>query len=265
MSGVFRSLHDSLDDAVRRFEQAEPPWPLFINSIPKSGTHLLLNILRMFTPPERHYHYNFIQLAFLRDHPEVFLAQKRYLSAGHLLFADLSVRALRGVRHIVLIRDPYDVVLARARHYVSDRYHSTALAHLKTGEIPTADLLSLMILGIHQKLPSLREVYLHNAVGWTASDATFVKYEDIVAAVADLASETAESFFQSLFADCGIKPMPGDWRERIRIGADPGRSRTARRNLSLPTPITIPEMLPDPHRRLVDHTMPGVRSLLGYA
>ena len=41
---------DNLDDVNRRFQQAAIAKPVFLNSIPKSGSHLLRNIMRMFVP-----------------------------------------------------------------------------------------------------------------------------------------------------------------------------------------------------------------------
>ena len=57
--------------------------------------------------------------------------------------------------------------------------------------------------------------------------------------------------------------LPGDWRERVRIGSDREQSGTARENLAGAT-TDVPEELPDVQKRLVDFAAPGLRSLLGY-
>ena len=113
MSGVISGLQDNLDQRSREFEQRPLRQPVFLNSVPKGGTHLVRNILRMFLPPEQHYDHGFIQGPNLTRNAVAF--QAPYLSCGHLLFGDQAVTALARTRHILLIRDPYDWVLARAR------------------------------------------------------------------------------------------------------------------------------------------------------
>ena len=58
---------DTLDQENRKFEQAILREPLFLNSIPKSGSHLLRNIVRMFVPVSQQYQRQFIQHANLAE------------------------------------------------------------------------------------------------------------------------------------------------------------------------------------------------------
>jgi isopenicillin N synthase-like dioxygenase len=62
---------------------------------------------------------------------------------------------------------------------------------------------------------------------------------------------------------CGIA-MPADWRERVKIGSDRKQSSTARENLK-PSPVQLPDELPELHKQLVDYAAPGLRKLLGYS
>ena len=61
---------DTLDDENLKFVQQPLQHPLFLNSVPKSGTHLLRNIIRMFVPVEQQYKEQFVQQQILRpmDH-----------------------------------------------------------------------------------------------------------------------------------------------------------------------------------------------------
>ncbi|CAN5193519.1 hypothetical protein BH11PSE2_BH11PSE2_16690 [soil metagenome] len=265
MGAVIGGISDTLDIEVAKFDQVRLPEPLYINSVPKGGTHLIRNIVRMFVPVEQHYRREFIQIPNLQAHIQAFSKTAPMMSCGHMLFADDSVRALAPVRHVVLIRDPYDWVLARARFFLSDEFQQANLAHLKTGQTPALELLNLMIFGIHQKTPSLLDIYLNNAVAWMGTSAVVVRYEDIMAAIADLDSAASERFFRTLIEDCGITRFPDDWRERVRIGSDPKQSRTARINLNLSPAVTVPTRLPETQRKLVEALAPGLRSLLGYA
>ena len=59
---------DTLDEENRKFDQQPLKRPLFLNSVPKCGSHLLRNIIRMFVPVEQQYNVQFIQHQILRDH-----------------------------------------------------------------------------------------------------------------------------------------------------------------------------------------------------
>ncbi|MEZ5893711.1 MAG: hypothetical protein R3C58_11305 [Parvularculaceae bacterium] len=253
---------DTLNEENRKFVQTPLKQPLFVNSVPKSGTHLLRNIIRMFVPVEQQYHEQFIQHPNLQQHLEAFNLQKSYLSWGHLLFSDASAIELHGVRKIILYRDPYTWVLARARFFLSDEF-SGNIDHVKGGRITVEELMNLMILGIYQKVPSMLDLYTHNAVAWLGTVHAAVKYEELVQAVKTVDSLEAELYFRRLLEKCGIDPIPDDWRERVKIGSDRKQSGTARENLS-GLPIEIPDELPETQKKLVEFMAPGLRRLLGY-
>lgn len=253
---------DNLDREVERFAPARLTHPLFLNSIPKSGTHLLKNIVRMFVPVDQHYRTQFIQWGNLQEHLTAFDRAKPMLSYGHMFFSDSTAIELAGVRKILLYRDPYDWVLARARFFVSDEF-SGNLEYLKDGTLSADDLLSLMIFGIHTKSPSLSDMYDLNVAAWFgSSDVLMVRYEDLLHHVRNLSDAAAEEYFGHLLIAGGIQ-LPPDWRERVAIGADRKHSGTARENLT-GVKVELPERLPDRHRMLVDYAAPGLRKLLGY-
>jgi hypothetical protein len=185
------------------------------------------------------------------------------MSYGHLFFADASAIELSGVRKLLLFRDPYDWTLSRARFFLADEYQDNA-DHLKQGRLSMDDLLSLMIFGIPGKVPSLADMYELNVAAWLGSPDVFpIKYEDLRRHVGALETQESERFFTDLLAAAGISPLPDNWRERVRAGADPAQSATARENLS-GVSLAIPDELPARHKRLVDYCVPGLRALLGY-
>lgn len=254
---------DNLNELNPGFEQSPLTMPVFLNSVPKCGTHLMRNIVRMFVPVEQQYHNAFIQIPILRQHIGAFDPSHPKLSWGHLLFSDEAAIALRNVRHIVLIRDPYDWVLARARFFLSDTFRGS-LEHVKGGRATVADVLNMMIFGIHEKAPSLQEIFMHNAVSWLGTEVIVVRFEDLIRYVTDLDSDGAESYFNELLVNCGVERVPADWRERVRVGSDREQSGTARENLQ--GDITgVPDELPETQKRLVDYAAPGLREILGYA
>lgn len=254
---------DTLDEQNRRFVQVPLTRPVFLNSVPKSGSHLLRNIVRMFVPVEQQYQQQFVQWGNMPEHLDAWDRSKNYLSWGHLFFSDASAIELGHVRKMVLVRDPYDWVLARARFFVSEQFRG-GVDHIKNGSLAINDLLSLMIFGIYQKAPPMVDIFIHNAVSWLGSDIHLVRYEDMVARLETLDSAPSEQFFGDILRAAGVDPIPPDWRERIRVGSDRKQSSTARENLT-GTIAAIPDQLPDMHKRLVDVACPGVRSVLGYA
>ena len=262
---IIRGMTDTLDAEVRRFEQTPLRRPVLVNSVPKGGTHLLRNILRMFVPVEQHHDRDFIQIPNMHLHLDALDPNRPKLAAAHLLFSDQSVANVRHARHLLLVRDPYDWVLARARFFVSEEFDQENIRHLKTPGLFSAEvLLNMMIFGIHQKSPALIDIFTHNAAAWLGTGVHLVRYEEVVGALKRLESAEAEAYFRTLLGAAGID-MPGDWRERIKVGSDRKLSRTARENLKLPAGLVFPDTLPDTQRRLVDLHAPGLRTALGYS
>ena len=245
---------DNLDAEVARFAPARLTSPIFVNSIPKSGTHLIRNILRMFVPLDQHYRTQFIQWGNLQEHLVAFDRNRNLFSYGHLFFSDASA---------IELADPYDWVLARARFFLSDEFDGN-MDFIKDGTLSVDDLLSLMIFGIHNKAPKLSDMYDLNVAAWMgSSDVHPVRYEDLVRHVRDLDSKEAEAFFAALFGAAAID-RPDDWRDRVRVGSDRKHSGTARENLT-GISVELPATLPERHRQLVDYAAPGLRQQLGYA
>jgi len=251
---------DTLNDENRKFTQSPLKHALFLNSVPKSGSHLLRNIVRMFVPVEQQYAAQFIQIQFLREHLAAFSDPRNFLSWGHLLFTDSAAVAVGNVRQIVLVRDPYEWVLARARFFASEEFGGMDL--LKEGTVSPEAILNMMILGIPEKAPPLLTLFTYNAVAWLGTGAHLVRYEELIRALRDLNGKAGERYFTDLLDVCGIK-RPGDWRERIRIGSDPKQSGTARENLTGVKTI-FPRELPHYQRKMIDFAAPGLRELLGY-
>jgi hypothetical protein len=251
---------DTLNDENRKFTQKPLTHPLFLNSVPKCGSHLLRNIMRMFVPVEQQYSVQFVQHQIIMEHLGAFSDPRNFMSWGHLMFTDVTAVAVGKTPHILLVRDPYDWAIARARFFVSDEFKGFDL--LKEGTLSVEAILNMMILGISEQALPLAGLFTYNAVAWLGTGAHLVRYEELVAAVKDLDSGSADRFFADLFEACGID-RPDDWRERVRIGSDRKQSGTARENLT-GVSVVFPDELPDAQKRMVDMCAPGLRELLGY-
>jgi hypothetical protein len=262
ISARIRMQADKLDDEAAKFQMGRLNAPVFLNGVPKCGTHLIRNIARMFVGIEQQHRREFVQLPMLHRNMDAFNPAEPKVSWGHMVFSDESAVALKNVRHVLLVRDPYDWVLARARFYLSDEFDGP-MNHIKKGGASADAVLNLMIFGAMGKAPTLQDVFTFNAVAWLGLGVQVVKYEDIVAHLKQLDSDAAKIFFADLLAKMGIDPVPDDWRERIRIGADRIHSSTASEKLH--GDIDVPKILPEMQKRLVDQAAPGLRSVLGYA
>src|SRR3546814_5552541 len=72
------------------------------------------------------------------------------LSGGHLFLADASAIETAPARRILLYRDPYDWVIARARFFVSEQFVSN-MDHLKSDALTADELLTMMIFGLRSE------------------------------------------------------------------------------------------------------------------
>ena len=259
---IIKAKPDGLNEINKQFNQAQLNNPVFLNAVPKCGTHLIRNIFRMFVPVEQQYHEMFIQIPVLHQHLKAFDNKQPKLSWGHLLFSDESAYAVHQVKQIIVVRDPYDWVLARTRFFLSDSFEGD-LGHLKGPEFSMEQIFNMMIFGIYQKAPTLAEIFTHNAVAWMGTGAKFVKFEEIIFHLKNLDLPEAEVFFSDIFFHAGMGRLPDDWRLRIALGSDREQSGTARENL-LGNLTDLPKQLPDIQKQLVDFAAPGLRKLLGY-
>ncbi|WP_394728608.1 hypothetical protein [Altererythrobacter sp. GH1-8] len=252
---------DNLNELNAQFDQAPLKQHLFLNSVPKSGSHLLRNIVRMFVPVNQQYDRDFIQYGNLRDHLAAFDGPPAKLAWGHLFHTDISAITTSVARKILLVRDPYTWVLAKARFLLSDGF-TGQLDILRKAPITSGDLLSMVIFGIPNTNPSMKDTYTHNAVAWLDTGVHLVRYEELLAAVRDLDSPASKAYLLGLFDACGID-VPPDWKERVKIGSDPQNSGTARQNLS-GNFSKVPKELSDIQKQQVDFAAPGLREILGY-
>jgi hypothetical protein len=254
---------DTINEESAKFPQLSLSRSVFLNSLPKSGSHLLRNILRMFVPVDQVYGPQFVQFPNLQQHLAAFDENKNYLISGHLLFSDHTAILANRTNKILLVRDPYSWVLAQARFFVSDIVSSN-FEHIKSGALTVDDLIGLMIFGMYKKSPPMLQQYELYVVGWLAADTHMIRYEDLVANIASIDTDAARSYFSKLMSKCGISP-PDDWKERVMIGADRKQSATARENINKGESLfEFPKELSAKHKQMIDFAAPGLRALLGY-
>lgn len=238
----------SLPRAARRLtaksnDYAERP-PIFCNSIPKSGTHLLKQIALGLS--------NNIELgAFLSSTPSIThverpesdmlrrirMAVPGEVVLGHIFYNDRFPEAFHSVNavHFFLYRDPRDVAISEA-HYLrsQNRWHKFHRIFAAAANIDEAILLS--IRGARDQktgavIESIADRY-SLYTGWRKSNAAFcVRYEE-------LAGDDAISKVREM-AEFYLKRSRRERSESIEAMADralksiaPGRSHTFRRGIA---------------------------------
>ena len=172
---------------VRRSDFASAP-PIVVNSLPKSGTHLLLQIARAM--PGSHYYGRFVATA-----PSVSLKQRspdalarrirRFMpgetAGAHLHYLPEVAHALEEINalHLFIYRDPRDVIISEV-HYLTDmnRWHRM---HKHFRGLPDSHArLALALNGLDLRYPEANARMLPYA-GWVdAPSVIAIRYEDLI-------------------------------------------------------------------------------------
>jgi hypothetical protein len=104
----------------------DPLPPFIMNSIPKSGTHLLKQMLKSI-PHVRHNPYNEFYEGYPRDlqrhHHQLRQMKSNEFGAGHIFYSPQWAKMLKqlGMKHIFLSRDPRDIIVSFT-HFIVEKY-----------------------------------------------------------------------------------------------------------------------------------------------
>jgi sulfotransferase 6B1 len=183
--------------------------PILVNSVPKSGTHLLMQIARAL--PDTVYYGSFLaQSPSLtlrrRTQAEVNFHISRIIPGevvgAHLHYSSETEHALNEINalHLFIYRDPRDIALSSST-YLSGMNKWNAV-HRMMKDVDSAERLRIVVEGLDDsRFPSLRERILPYA-GWRHSPSTVaVSYED-------LAGEDRESVLRRI-AQSYVARRPG--------------------------------------------------------
>lgn len=162
--------------------------PIIVNSIPKSGTHLLLQIVN--AVPRVRYLGGFIATTpswTLKERSPAILARKiRALVPGevvaaHIFHSPEVVEAMRAVNaiHLFIYRDPRDVLLSEA-HYLGEMNRWHRMHPVFASIEDRQGRIELAINGLDKRYPRCDD-RIKPYLGWLDDGATLaVKYEDLV-------------------------------------------------------------------------------------
>lgn len=209
--------------------------PLFVNSLPKSGTHLLLQVTRAL-PGVRYLN------RFIATSPSITQRERapdelaRRISAVlpsetlgcHLYCSAEAKAALQGINalHLFIYRDPRDVIVSEA-YYLSEmnRWHRMHKHFAKLGN--DRDRLQLALNGLDRRYPECNSRLLPYS-GWLQDpDTLAIRYEDISGAGRD--SQLLRIIDAYTARTGGMAEDRSALLQALKTAIDPGKSHTFRR------------------------------------
>jgi sulfotransferase family protein len=206
--------------------------PVFANSVPKSGTHLLLQITREM--PETRYRGRFIatspSLTQKERSPRQLSRKIKTVLPGetlgsHLYYSTEVEAALTDINalHLFIYRDPRDVIVSEAFYLAEmNRWHRMHKHFSKcSGD---AARLALALDGIDESYPECNARLLPYS-GWLASDRTVaIRYEDIAGVNQAWEIERIVGAYRATHKD-----TPDDLVKSLCAAVRPEKSHTFRR------------------------------------
>jgi tetratricopeptide (TPR) repeat protein len=152
---------------------------VFVCSVPKSGTHLILGILRSVFGDDQVYERNDKKADNQILTENDVLAMPKFdkkIYVGHLEYSDKLSNQIKDFKKIFLVRDPRDYVVSMAYYmnYSTNFYYR----RLQSWE----DKISSIILGIRRDLFSVNDTFTKYFLNWILdnADSMIVRFEDIV-------------------------------------------------------------------------------------
>lgn len=206
--------------------------PIILNSLPKSGTLLLRNILMHFVgvdaiSQKTLQSFEEIQYAIDRQYSVITAHMGRSIWMEHLFKKNNP-----SPRMIILIRHPIDNAYSLANHLIRDDQEGEISKALKMYEVADKEVVHHCIVGAKIGGHLLEDVTTRymNYVSWLSfrDDFLLLKYEDLISMISNIADQRSERYFDQIFSYCGIE-RPSDWRDRIVTAANPDISWTAQK------------------------------------
>jgi hypothetical protein len=228
---------------------------IFVNSIPKAGTHLLTAELDKFTELQNSRlhietrlvnaaapdHARVEEVAIDADKADRFLGQVRkgQFFSAHLFWDDALAARLRArdIRTIFMQRDPRDILVSRLKYVLGLERHYLH-QHLAKELGSDEERLRVLILG-RKADPFIRPMreMLESFAPWTSADFVLtVKFEDLVGERGGGTTEAKYRALERICTHCGLSTDRLAEFARTPPKATPtlreGRSNTWRKHLS---------------------------------
>jgi len=255
-----RTVDEALALSLEQFPGVGVSGLWFINSHPKSGTHLLRNILLHFNTPEIYKDillYDTVQAALQEPKPD-------QIYMGHVSYAEYDESPKGAMRSVLLLRHPGAIALALARAFY-DR-NSMRPDHLYMREHDSFEEIVRRVVSGYEyqelKFRSLASSLAQFSLDWIAEVDFVVRFEDIERHLrAD--DSTLTTWFGPILAEI-FGTLPTDAAQRIRAGAGGGISATYSRTAMSARDEFQPENVYDLLPAVQAQRLRGIASALGY-
>lgn len=189
---------------------------VFFNSIPKSGTHLLRNIILSLFPHCASID-KFIDIYNINDYLPEMRAESKMYFFGHLPFNSETSFLSKRLPVVCLIRNPVDVLLSHVRSiYSNDEAREDYKIIRQNYSVEEA--IKYVIVGYSYKgsrlCTSFGEFYRNFACSWDSNCIQFIKYENLVTVINNPTSIDSTVFFERIASNFKTT-LPLDWPERV--------------------------------------------------
>ncbi|MEB1806296.1 MAG: sulfotransferase domain-containing protein [Bacillaceae bacterium] len=208
----------------------------FMNSVPKSGTHLLKQIL-LGIPDVTHSPKNVFYEGKLKDNAEHFykLGQLKdnEFAMGHVYYSDEWNYMLKrlGMKHVFLIRDPRDVVVSFAYFIVNKLPNHPLYEYFTEPDTTQKDRYMALIKGKKTKMMDYGniKVWFGDFIGWLeVEDVYKVTFEELM--VSEESRRTAiKKLAKFLWKDLKPPVSMKEMVQQMEANINPSRSMTFRK------------------------------------
>ncbi len=217
-------INSALGESINRFHPVHFKNKVLLNSVPKAGTHLLKSIVaHMIGVPfsEKFLDvYNFNDIWGCAD-------EKPAYFVGHLPFDLKFAIELRNVKHMLLIRDPAQLIIATARAAFDPRIDRPDYRFIRSN-FSLREYVVMLARGYQIDGASVAsfDQFLKDFMGdWLCQDVLVVDFDSVLA-IAKNPSSDASRYSMERFAEVFGFDLPGDWIERTQAASNRSLSAT---------------------------------------
>ena len=225
-------------------------------TVPKSGTHLLMNVMRELVGRDRVWD-DLLGTEELTHGP----LRDGTLYVGHVPYTWRSYVALHPTRKVALVRDPRDVVTSLALAHFKRKVPDDELTTLIQREsLTVTEVIDLIMLGDYgaERFPGVTEFFERYYLQWQGAVVETLSYEELLEA--RTGEEARERLRTKLERVLLTDVEPGWFFDCLRRGSDPALSPTFERGeIGSWSQYWTPQ-----NTRLFNVIAPDLRRRLGY-
>jgi len=232
--------------------------PVFCLTVPKSGTHLLANVLRAMLGPDNVFH-TLVDESYLLSHSQ---ALQPVVYVGHVPYSLPRARIMGAAPKILLGRDPRDLVAS----YCSSLYYSKVppdglMQYIMQNAVPFSEMLGNLITGVESgsiSYPDVQTLFTKYYLRWLPIVDLAVRYEDLLPQGDDWACAVQTA--RAVLTAAGLSLSDEDIRRGLVEGSEPAKSATYHRGQV----GRWKELFAVSHITQFKSIAPGLVSALGY-